>query len=432
MAKNTDVRLQNQVIYSVFVRNHTKEGTFRAVIPDLPRLRELGADIIWLLPIHPIGLKNRKGTLGSPYAIRDYGAVNPELGTLEDFRALVEAVHENGMKCIIDVVYNHTSPDAVYTETNPEFYYRKPDGSFGNRVGDWSDIIDLDYASEGLWDAQLAHLKYWAGIVDGFRCDVASFVPAAFWTRARQEIEAFHPGFIWLAESCSPSFAFAHEAAGIRAARDTELYEAFDMEYDYDIREAYEQYLNSETTIGHYLSMANLQEYLYPDNYNKVRFLENHDTPRIAAQIELPADIRNHLAMIFFMKGTTMLYAGQEFGMKHRTSLFDREPIDRTGGVDYSRDMACLSRIKREWLDPEDRCYAWWDNSRSIVMIRRTGKDATKLGVFSLKSLYGHVAVEFTDGCYLNAVDGQTVKVENGKLITFGAPIILSTGHLSD
>ena len=144
MAKNTDPRLQQQIIYSVFVRNHTEEGTFRAVIPDLPRIRALGADFIWLMPVHPIGEKERKGTLGSPYAISDYRAVNPEYGTLDDFRALVDAIHANGMRCMIDVVYNHTSPDSVLSQTHPEFFYHRPDGSFGNQIGDWSDVIDLD------------------------------------------------------------------------------------------------------------------------------------------------------------------------------------------------------------------------------------------------------------------------------------------------
>ena len=178
MAKNTDIALRSQIIYSVYVRNHTPEGTFRAVIPDLDRIRALGTDIVWFLPIHPIGEKGKKGSLGCPYANRDYGAVNPEYGSLGDFRALVDAIHARGMKCIIDVVYNHTSPDAVYVAEHPEFYYRKPNGSFGNKTAEWTDVIDLDYSCAALWDAQIRHLCYWAGIVDGFRCDVASLVPA--------------------------------------------------------------------------------------------------------------------------------------------------------------------------------------------------------------------------------------------------------------
>ena len=173
--------LQQAIIYSVFVRNHTPEGTFRALMPDLPRIKELGCDIIWLMPIHPLGVKARKGSLGSPYANRDYRAINPEYGTLEDFEALVDAIHAQGMKCIIDVVYNHTAPDSVLWETHPEWFYHKPDGNPGNRVGDWTDIIDLDYTKDrALWDYQIETLCYWARFVDGFRCDVACSCPSSF------------------------------------------------------------------------------------------------------------------------------------------------------------------------------------------------------------------------------------------------------------
>ena len=174
MAFDTDTSLQNQIIYSVFVRNHTKEGTFRGLISDLDRIRSLGTDIIWLMPIHPIGEMKRKGSLGSPYANRDYRSINPEYGTIEDFRALADAVHARGMLIMIDVVYNHTSPDSVLWNEHPEFFYKKPDGRPGNHVGEWTDVIDLEYNNRELWDYQIETLKGWADIVDGFRCDVAS------------------------------------------------------------------------------------------------------------------------------------------------------------------------------------------------------------------------------------------------------------------
>ena len=122
MAVNTDPCLQNQVIYSVYVRAHTPEGTFRAVIPDLDRIKSLGTDIIWFLPIHPIGVEGKKGSLGCPYANRDYRTVNPAYGTMDDFKALVDEIHKRGMKCMIDVVYNHTSPDSTLYAEHPEFF----------------------------------------------------------------------------------------------------------------------------------------------------------------------------------------------------------------------------------------------------------------------------------------------------------------------
>ena len=158
MAVNTDPRLQNQIIYSIYVRNHTPEGTFRAVIGDLDRVRALGTDIIWLMPIHPIGVQGKKGTLGCPYANRDYRSVNPEYGTMEDFQELVRQIHARGMKCMIDVVYNHTSPDSVLYAEHPEYFYHNKEGKPGNKVGDWADVIDLDYTTRAVSDRYPRHV----------------------------------------------------------------------------------------------------------------------------------------------------------------------------------------------------------------------------------------------------------------------------------
>ena len=243
MAHDTDKNLQTQVIYSVYVRAHTPEGTFRAVIPDLDRIRSFGTDIIWFMPIHPIGIEGKKGSLGCPYANRDYRSVNPAYGTLEDFKELVNKIHARGMKVMIDVVYNHTSPDSVLYQKHPEFFYHDAQGRPGNRYGDWADVIDLDYTNPGLWDYQIESLRYWASIVDGFRCDVASLVPLDFWKRARAEVKQVNPDCIWLAESVHLSFACEARRLGFDAMRDSDGFEAFDMEYDYDIREVFDKLL---------------------------------------------------------------------------------------------------------------------------------------------------------------------------------------------
>ena len=216
MAGNTDLSLRHQVIYSVFVRGHTKDGTFRALEGDLDRLKGLGADILWLMPIHPIGEEGRKGTIGSPYAIRDYRAVNPDMGTIDDLRHLVDAIHDRGMKCIIDVVYNHTSPDSVLAAEHPEFFLRDEQGKPTRKVADWWDIVDLDYTNRDLWRYQIDTLKQWAAIVDGFRCDVASAVPVEFWQQAHDEVETVRPGCLWLAESVRPCAGHAEDGRLLR------------------------------------------------------------------------------------------------------------------------------------------------------------------------------------------------------------------------
>lgn len=425
MAKNSDIQLRNQVIYSVYVRNHTQEGTFLAVIDDLDRIKNLGTDIIWLLPIHPIGIKGKKGSLGCPYANRDYRTVNPEYGTMDDFKTLVKAIHEKGMKCIIDVVYNHTSPDSTLTREHPEFFYRKPDGAMGNHVGDWTDVVDLDYSCRELWDYQIESLKMWAEIVDGFRCDVASFVPVDFWCRAREAVEQVHPGCIWLAETVHSSFGLMSRQMGLYSANDYDMFTAFDMEYDYDIREVFDRYLKGETHLSNYIDMINFQECGYPVNYNKMRCLENHDQPRICSFVKNMLALENFTAFLYFLKGTTLLYAGQEFCCTEIPSLFDKDVFPRDG-KDISLWFAKLNRIKKEILSCNDSFLGSADDENDIAILERIDGNKRKLGIFSLKGKHAEVKVSIPDGDYLNHLDGTMVAVSSGVLQCEGKPIVVS------
>ena len=194
MATDTNQKLRNQVIYEVFVRNHSAVGTFQGVQKDLTRIQELGVDIIWLMPIHPIGDLHRKRSLGCPYSIQDYRAINPEYGTLEDFRSLVQSIHRLGLQVMIDVVFNHTSHDSWLASHHPEWFYHNPSGKIAGKVEDWTDVVDLDYSHPELWSYLIETLKFWvAEGVDGFRCDVASLVPVEFWQEARTELKKINP-----------------------------------------------------------------------------------------------------------------------------------------------------------------------------------------------------------------------------------------------
>ena len=416
MAKNTEISLRNKVIYSVYVRNHTNDGTFNAVAEDLDRIKSLGTDIIWFMPIHPIGVKNKKGSLGCPYANKDYRTTNPEYGTMDDFKSLVEKIHAKGMKCIIDVVYNHTSPDSNLSVEHPEFFYRKPDGNFGNKVGDWSDIIDLDYSNKELWRYQIDSLVMWAKIVDGFRCDVASFVPVEFWKQAREAVAKVNPDCIWLAESVHSSFNVFSRKSGIYTASDYELFDAFDMEYDYDIREVFDKYLKGETTLSNYMDMFNYQEAIYPQNYDKMRCLENHDQPRICHYVKNRSDLENYTAFLYFLKGSTLIYAGQEFGCDETPSLFDKDVFPRNTGIDLSNLFAKLDTIKKTVLDDDDYFKADADDENDIAILERDNNKSKKVGIFSLKSKSADVKVDLTDGDYKNEISGETVTVSNGKI----------------
>ncbi len=423
MAGNTPKSYRNQVMYSVFVRNHSAEGTFEGVVRDLDRIRDLGVDVIWLLPIHPIGEKCRKGTLGSPYAIRDYRAVNPEYGTMADFKHLVEEIHRRGMKCIIDVVYNHTSPDSWLAEHHPEWFYHKADGSFGNRVGDWSDVIDLDYGQPGLWEYQVETLCQWAAIVDGFRCDVAPLVPLPFWLRARQEVEKVRPGCLWLSESIEPNFVVASRANGLAGLSDSEIFQAFDVSYEYDIFDWFRGYLTGACPLSRYAEAINQQEAIYPDNYVKLRYLENHDNPRARFVIPGETELINWTAFQYFQKGMTLLYAGQEKGATHRPSLFDPDPVIWENGLDLQGLMQKLGAMKKNPLFT-DSTYEVSARPNDILYAAHRKGQRQMVGIFSMQAKKALLPVSVPDGYYENVIDGTRVEVYAGKLPCDGMPII--------
>ena len=425
--RRTERTWRNQVIYSIFVRNHTTEGTFEGVRRDLPRIRGLGVDVIWLLPIHPIGEKARKGVLGSPYAIRDYRAVNPEYGTLDDFRRMVDEAHRLGMRCVIDVVYNHTSPDSVLAAEHPEWFYHKEDGSFGNRVGDWSDIIDLDYTDRGLWAYQIETLKYWASMVDGFRCDVAPLVPLGFWREARAAVESVRPGCLWLAETVDPDFISALRAEGFGCLSDCQTYEAFDICYDYDIYPVFRDYLDGAVPLARYAEAVNRQEVTYPANYSKLRFLENHDQARAAFLVPDGPSLLNWTAFSFFQKGTGFIYAGQEAGCAHLPNLFYKDPVDWTG-PDRSEQFRRLCALKKHPLMADSAYTVQALPGDVLYAVHRKG-GRRLAGVFSVRGGKALVRVDVPDGWYENLFDGGRVEVKDARVSCRGVPVIIETAQ---
>ena len=423
-AKKRDISLRGQIIYSVYLRNHTPEGTFKALEGDLDRIRSLGTDIVWLLPIHPIGRLNKKGELGCPYSISDYRAVNPEYGTLEDFRHLVNEIHARGMRCIIDVVYNHTSHDSVLFREHPGYFYRKEDGSLGNRYGDWTDVLDLDYSNPELWDYQIDTLKQWAEIVDGFRCDVASCVPAEFWERAVAEVEKVRPGALWLAESVYAGHVQYARECGYPVATDTDLYRAFDMEYPYDVQDYFDRYAEGKGLLSRYIAMLNYQEHIFPTDYIKVRFLENHDTPRAAFRFPETNVMLNWLSFVYFQKGTTMLYGGQEWQNTAYCTLFDKAVFDRDPSKDISPFMVKLAAIKKSLFPVDADFSAEADDETGTVTAYLTNRDHCIAGVFCLEGKASEVSVKAPDGEYTNEITGKGFILSDGIIRTSGTPVI--------
>ena len=254
------------------------------------------------------------------------------------------------MHVILDVVYNHTSRDSVLIAQHPEFYWKAADGSMGNRFGDWTDVYDLDYRCRELWDYQVQTLKFWAGIVDGFRCDVASCVTPEFWTYARKAVSDVNPDCIWLAETVHRSFVIGAREQGLQVWSDSEIFTAFDISYQYDIHEkfmaCFEGSQTMETALSAYIYAVNSQEFIYPANFVKLRFVENHDNERFATLCPDRKKRMEWLRFMFFQKGTMLIYGGQEFSCTHTPSLFEKETFPRTG-EDISATIADLAKMKK-------------------------------------------------------------------------------------
>jgi len=306
---------KDATIYQINVRQFTQEGTFRAAQAQLPRLQELGVRILWLMPIHPIGEKNRKGTLGSPYSVKDYFGVNPEFGTLEDLKAFVDAAHQRGMYVILDWVANHTAWDNPLVTQHPDWYERDWNGAFRPTPWwDWSDIIDLDFSQPGVRRYMTEALKYWVREVgiDGYRCDVAGYIPLDFWEHVRKELDAIKPVFM-LAEWDSRDL-MAH---------------AFDMSYAWGWKDAMHQIAKGEADTGALYGYYSANESAWPAAAMRMVFTENHDLNSWdgSAPERFGPALEAAIVLSFVSEGMPLIYNGQEARNEKRLEFFEKDPI---------------------------------------------------------------------------------------------------------
>lgn len=306
---------KNATIYQINTRQFTPEGTFAAAQAQLPRLKELGIDIVWLMPIHEIGAKNRKGTLGSPYAVKDYYSVNPEFGTLDQLQQFVQAAHALGMYVILDWVANHTAWDSNLVEEHPEWYVRDWKGGFRPTAWwDWEDIIELDYEQTAVRHYMTEAMKYWVAEVDvdGFRCDVAGFVPTDFWNTVRRELDEIKPVFM-LAE---------WESRDLHA-------EAFDMTYAWSWNEAVHKICMGQADVNSLFVYYSWNEKAYPRDAYRMTFVSNHDKNAWeGTQFEQFGDgLEAAIVLSVIGEGFPLIYNGQEAGNPRRLAFFEKDPI---------------------------------------------------------------------------------------------------------
>jgi len=324
---------RNAIMYEVNTRQFTPEGTFEAFMAHLPRLQKLGVDILWFMPIHPICETNRKGTLGSYYAISDYKGINPEFGTHEDFRRLVNKAHEMGFKVILDWVANHTGFDHHWLTEHPEWYDRDENGDLISPY-DWSDVVQLDFSNQDLRAAMLDAMKFWVREfnVDGFRADVAYMVPTDFWNHARQELQKIRPIFM-LAEAERPEL----------------LEHAFDMDYNWKLMHLMAEVADGERNANDIYALIRKQEARYcPDTY-RMNFLTNHDENSWSGtEFERYGDGVSAFAVLtYILPGMPLIYTGQETGMKIRLEFFEKDEVPCWEINEYFYFYQTLNHLKR-------------------------------------------------------------------------------------
>jgi len=398
---------KNAVIYEVNVRQYTPEGTFKAFQEHLPRLKEMGVDIIWLMPIHPIGMEKRKGELGSYYSIQDYKAVNPEFGNIDDFKELVEKAHEMGMYMILDWVANHTAWDHAWVVEHPEWYMKNKEGEMES-PHDWTDVVELDYKVEDVHSAMLDDMKFWVKEtdIDGYRCDVAGEVPVGFWNEAREELDKIKPVFM-LAESEQPN----HHV------------HAFDMTYSWELHHIMNEIAKGNKNARDIDKYFIKHDTIYPVEAYRMHFITNHDENSWnGTEYARMGDAVNTFAVLTFtLPGMPLIYSGQEAAIKDTLRFFEKDTI-QWGNFelsDFYRDLADLRESNQAlWSGEYGGTYKrikTSDNENIYAFVRRYDDNA----VFVLSNLSPNVTgFNFKDGGkkkeFTDWSDGSSFVLEPG------------------
>ncbi|NUM48331.1 MAG: alpha-glucosidase C-terminal domain-containing protein, partial [Anaerolineales bacterium] len=322
------------VIYQLFVRAFTLEGTFAAATERLPELQDMGIEIILLLPIHPTGQEHRIGSLGSPYSIRDYRALDPALGTEDDFRHFIETAHALGLYVLMDFVANHTAWDNPLITEHPDWYTHNVAGDIISPNADWKDVADLNYASDDLRAYMLDTSLYWVNEfgIDGYRCDASYLVPNPFWTAWRDALKAARPDLLLLSESDG-----------------LDLYRAgFEVAYDWGTRDKFVQALR-DPNLAIVLLPPIARELTETDHQLwRMRYLENHDHDRLAQTTNTPAQRELAATFLLTLPGLPLIYNGQEVGLTQRPSLFDVAKLNwRLGKEDLHAFYTTLIHLRQ-------------------------------------------------------------------------------------
>jgi len=378
--------VRDGVIYQIFPRNFSAEGNFNAITAQLDRLKDLGVTILWLMPIHPIGQEKKKGSIGSPYAVRDYYGINPEYGTRDDLKRLISAAHQRRMKVIIDIVANHTSWDSVLMK-HPDWYKHDARGNITYPY-DWYDIAALNYANPDLRRYMTEMLTYWIRDfdLDGFRCDVAGEVPTDFWETARAELDKLKPDIFMLAEAHKP---------------DLEV-KAFELDYSWPLHSALTDVLQGRAPATDLRTAWEREFREWPRGALHMRFSDNHDERRAIARFGEPAALAASV-MMFTLDGVPLIYNGMEVGDTTESgapALFEKLPIfwpvaERRPEVPlFYKQIIALRRAHAALRDGSMEWLRNSDESRVVSYARRTRDEEILVAInFSNRPFIGSIEV---------------------------------------
>lgn len=398
------------VIYEVNLRQYTPEGTLAAFEKHLPRLQELGVEILWLMPIHPVSVKNRKGSLGSYYAVQDYKKINPDYGTFEEFKAFVDKCHSMGFKVILDWVANHTGWDNVWITEHPEWYTTDSVGRIIAPIADWSDVADLNYNNAEMRAAMIDALEYWvreAGI-DGYRCDVAGMVPIEFWEQARAALDKIKPVYM-LAED-----------------QDTEelMQKAFNSNYGWSFHSVMNKIAKGEAGIDAVKNYFAYIDSTYPEGSYPMQFTSNHDENSWnGTEYERMGDAaKTFAALTFVVPGMPLIYSGQETGNNKRLSFFDKDQIE------WGNEE--IQNFYEKLIDIKQSNKALWNGNagafahflhtgqeNSMIVIDRTVEGNRVVAIFNLSAqpVSNSVDCPRITGTYKNAMTGEEITCAQGQ-----------------
>lgn len=402
---------KDAVIYEVNVRQYTEEGTFNAFSEHLQTLKDMGITTLWFMPIHPISETKRSGILGSYYSITDYRAVNPEFGTAEDFKALVDKAHDMGFTVMMDWVANHTGWDCAWIQDQPDWYTKDENGNITDPVGmGWPDVADLNYDNKELWAEMIDCMAYWVREfhIDGFRCDYANGVPREFWETARRELDEIKP-LLWLAED--------------NQEKDL-LEEAFDLNYNWELYDVMVRIAEDKAAV------RNMKPYLYnegyPDGTFRLNFLDNHDKnsweKTIAAAFgyeKLPC----LFSVLYTVPGIPLIYTGDEIGLDHNIAFMEKDSVDwESSPVSYRELLAELAAIRRE--NPALHAGNYGGAMKSILTacptvlsFRREVEGNTVICVFNLVKRESHLdmasILEGTETLLLHGYGADVLETED-------------------